>query len=187
MVIQGVIRRNKMIEKLSDYQKLAITTAQYPKKYKIIYPTFELVDETIEFKNARGREAQLLELGDCYWPLANLVNELELDINEIYDDSIDILKDTVFTDINMAIDGMVEAAAKICGRVKKWLRDEDTKELPSDDKMIEIEFQLTRFMTSVIYICGELQVPWQEVAQKNIDKLFSRKKRGKISGSGDHR
>lgn len=176
-----------MIEKLSDYQKLAITTATYPKKYKIIYPTFELIDETIEFKNAHGRNNQIKELGDCFWPYANLTNELKFDIDGLYEDAIDVLKDVIFENTNEAIDSMIEASAKVCGRVKKWLRDEDTKELPSDDKMIEIEFQLINFLAAMIYICGEFQVPWQEVAQINIDKLFDRKKRNKLSGSGDHR
>jgi hypothetical protein len=179
-----------MIKKFSDYQKLAVTTAKYPKKYKIIYPTFELIDETIEFKTAQGKDNQIKELGDCFWPFANLTNELALDIDGIYDEAIEVLKDDLFDDINDAIDAidsMVEASAKICGRVKKWLRDEDTKQPPSDDKMIEIEFQLIHFMAAMIYICGRLKVSWQEVAQINIDKLFSRKKRGKISGSGDNR
>jgi hypothetical protein len=39
----------------------------------------------------------------------------------------------------------------------------------------------------MLYICKELGCTWQEVAQKNIDKLFDRKQRGKIKGSGDNR
>ena len=176
-----------MIEKLSDYQKLAITTATYPKKYKIIYPTFELIDETIEFMNASGDKNQIKELGDCMWAFANLTHELEMDIDGLYEDAIESLRELVFEETTVASLAMVESSAKICGRVKKWLRDEDTKELPSVDKLMEIEFQLINFLAAMIYICGELQVPWQEVAQINIDKLFDRKKRNKLSGSGDSR
>jgi hypothetical protein len=144
--------------------------AKYPKKYKIIYPTFELIDETIEFKNAHGKGNQIKELGGCFLSFANLTNDLSLNIDGIYDEAIDVLKDDLFDDINMAIDSMVEASAKICGQIKKWLRDEDTKQLPSDDKMIEIEFQLIQFMAAMIYICGVLEVLWQEVAGIHFKK-----------------
>lgn len=175
------------IKTWADYQKQAITTATYPKKYKIIYPTFELIDESIEFKNAHGRNNQIKELGDCFWPFANLTNELKFDMDGLYEDATDVLGYITFENSNEAVDSMVESSAKICGRIKKWLRDEDTKELPSDDKMIEIEFQLINFLAAMLYICKELGAHWQEVAQMNLDKLFSRKKRGVLSGSGDNR
>ena len=36
-------------------------------------------------------------------------------------------------------------------------------------------------------ICTELGMTVEEVAEANLDKLFSRLKRGKISGEGDKR
>jgi hypothetical protein len=159
-----------MIEKLSDYQKLAITTATYPKKYKIIYPTFELIEKTIELKNARGRNNQLKEIGDCFYSFANLTNELKFDIDGLYEDALDALENVIFEDSIDAINSMIETSAKVCGRVKKWLRDEDTKKLPSDDKMIEIEFQIISFLAAMLYICKELGCTWQEVAQITLDE-----------------
>jgi hypothetical protein len=159
-----------MIEKLSDYQKLAITTATYPKKYKIIYPTFELIEKTIELKNACGKNNQIKELGNCFYSFANLTNELKFDIDGLYEDALDALENVIFEDSIDAINSMIETSAKVCGRVKKWLRDEDTKKLPSDDKMIEIEFQIISFLAAMLYICKELGCTWQEVAQITLDE-----------------
>jgi len=176
-----------MIKRLSDYQKLAITTATYPEQFKIIYPTLEMVDETQEFASAHGRDNEILELGDCFWPFANLVNELELDMESIYDDAIDSFREVLYTDKNDALSTMRAAAAQICGRVKKWLRDEDPDSLPSDEKMMDIEFSLISYLAAMLFICTELGVSWNTVTQLNIDKLFDRKNRDMIKGSGDNR
>ena len=164
-----------MIKRLSDYQKLAITTATYPEQFKIIYPTLEMVDETQEFASAHGRDKEILEIGDCFFPFANLVNELGLDIESIYDDAIDSFKDLVYGSMSDAINTMKEASAKICGRVKRWLMYDDTDELPSDEYIMDIEFSLIAYLSAMLYICSALEVTWQEVVQINIDKSYRKK------------
>jgi hypothetical protein len=166
----------------ADYQKKAMKTAIY--KEKIIYPTLGLVDESSEFFYSIGQKGQLKELGDCFWYVSALTYDIQSDINSIYDEVAEM--DPVFVNIKDAAINMITTAAKICGIVKKWRRDEETIE-PSDDKIIAIEFELVSYMESVNYICKEFGVQWQDVAQLNLDKLFDRKKRGKIKGSGDNR
>lgn len=166
----------------ADYQKKAITTAIY--KEKILYPTLGLVDESSEFFHSLGQKGQLKELGDCFWYVSALTYDIKSDINSIYEESIEM--EPIFTNLKDAAFNMIAAGAKICGIVKKWRRDEETIE-PSDDKVIAIEFELVSYMDSINYICKELGVRWQEVAQINLDKLFDRKKRNKIKGSGDDR
>jgi NTP pyrophosphatase (non-canonical NTP hydrolase) len=174
-----------MIKTWKDYQKQAITTAIYPKKAKFLYPVLGLVDESVEFYEKIGGEGQLLEAGDCYWYIANICNDLDFDINSIYENATE-LEAFEYVDIFDAGIDLIKCSAKICGITKKWLRDEG-KETPSEDKMMEIEYELSEYMAACLFICDSLKVTWQEVAEINLDKLFSRQSRGKLQGSGDER
>ena len=153
----------------ADYQKKAITTAIY--KEKILYPTLGLVDESAEFFQAIRQKGSLKKLGDCFFYLALLTYDIDSDINSIYEESYgeSIEMESIFTNITDAALNMMLAGAKICGIVKKWRRDGETIE-PSDDKVIAIEFELVSYMDSINYICNELKVQWQDVAQMNLEK-----------------
>src|SRR3989344_7470427 len=83
----------------TEYQKLALKTALFPKKYKIIYSAMGLGNEAGEVlgkikKWLRGddgngemseerRLALKKELGDVLWYLAVLARDLNLDLNDI--------------------------------------------------------------------------------------------------------
>lgn len=151
-----------------EYRKQAITTAIYPKKYKIIYPALGLVDESVEFYEKIDSKGQLAECGDCFWYVALLTNDLKFDINSIYEDATE--KDGFgYVDIYEAGIDLIRCSSKICGVVKKWLRDEKGA-LPSTDKQLDIEFELTEYMAALLYICDALQVHWSAIAQMNLDK-----------------
>jgi NTP pyrophosphatase (non-canonical NTP hydrolase) len=174
-----------MIKFWKEYQKQALTTAIYPKKAKILYPVFELINESVEFYEKIGEEGQIHELGDCFWAISSLCHDLNFDINSIYENATE--SDAFeYTDVWDASLDLINCSAKICGITKKWLRDEKTK-LPSDDKLMEIEYELSEYMAACFFICDSLKVTWKEVAQMNLDKLFSRQSRGKLHGSGDNR
>ncbi len=84
---------------LNEYQKKAISTAVYPKKYKIIYPAIGVGDEAGEVlgkvkKWMRGddgkgkmsterKEALIHELGDVLWYLAVLADDLDTSLDDI--------------------------------------------------------------------------------------------------------
>ena len=92
----------------TEYQKLALKTALFPKKYKIIYSAMGLGNEAGEVlgkvkKWLRGddgdgemsEERKLAlkdELGDVLWYLAVLARDLNLDLDEIAKLNIDKLK-----------------------------------------------------------------------------------------------
>ena len=90
-----------------EYQTLARTTAIYPKKYSIIYPTLGLCGEAGETsekikKWLRGggesltdEQLQLIrkELGDVLWYAANLAEDLGLSLDEIARENIEKLFD----------------------------------------------------------------------------------------------
>ena len=93
---------------LNEYQKKALTTAGYDKKYKIIYPALGLGNEAGEVlgkvkKWLRGddgegvisnerKEALKEELGDVLWYLAVLANDLGIDFDDVAQTNVDKLQ-----------------------------------------------------------------------------------------------
>jgi NTP pyrophosphatase (non-canonical NTP hydrolase) len=88
---------------MEDYQKLAITTAIYPKEFPlqgVVYTSLGLCGEAGEVaekvkKYIRdGGDAEHFkanisaELGDVLWYIANLANELNIDLSQIASDNI---------------------------------------------------------------------------------------------------
>ncbi|HEY7932782.1 MAG TPA: nucleoside triphosphate pyrophosphohydrolase family protein [Solirubrobacteraceae bacterium] len=82
---------------LSEYQRLARRTAQYPREAWLAYPALGLAGEAGEVAehakkairdddsqvSPERREAMAKELGDVLWYVAQLATELELDLDEI--------------------------------------------------------------------------------------------------------
>lgn len=81
--------------------------------------------------------------------------------------------------------GMVGEAGEVADKIKKVIRDkggvmdEETKE--------EISKELGDVLWYLAQLGTELGISFNEIAQKNLEKLLSRKERGVISGSGDNR
>lgn len=74
---------------------------------------------------------------------------------------------------------------EIQNRVKKIIRDSDG-EITDEIKDILIK-ELGDVLWYVAALCKELNTTMDDVAQKNLEKLFSRKDRGVLHGSGDNR
>ena len=81
--------------------------------------------------------------------------------------------------------GLVGEAGEVADKVKKILRDnhgvfdEVSKE--------SIKFELGDVLWYISQLSSELGYELEEVAHSNLQKLNSRKSRGKIQGSGDNR
>jgi len=81
--------------------------------------------------------------------------------------------------------GLVGEAGEIANKVKKIMRDSDGV---LDEGIIEtIVGELGDVLWYLSAICDELDVSLEDVADKNIEKLYGRKARGTIQGSGDTR
>ena len=81
--------------------------------------------------------------------------------------------------------GLAGESGEVAEKIKKVLRDKGGKiDKTTKD---EITKELGDVLWYVSQISTELGILLDEVASNNIDKLFSRKKRNKISGSGDNR
>ena len=81
--------------------------------------------------------------------------------------------------------GLLNEAGEFAGKIKKIFRDKDGKVSKKDREALKGE--LGDVLWYFTQVCTELDLTLEEVAESNLDKLFSRKKRGKISGEGDYR
>ena len=81
--------------------------------------------------------------------------------------------------------GLVGEAGEVAEKFKKIVRDKDG--IISDADKKEVTKELGDVMWYVSALSDYLGVSLDEVAQTNLDKLFSRRDRGVSRGSGDNR
>jgi NTP pyrophosphatase (non-canonical NTP hydrolase) len=81
--------------------------------------------------------------------------------------------------------GLVGEAGEVAEKVKKIYRDD--KGQVTDEKKQEIKKELGDVLWYTTQLATELGFSLEEVAQANLDKLFSRLDRGVLGGSGDNR
>ena len=89
--------------------------------------------------------------------------------------------------------GLVGEAGEVAEKVKKLYRDEQLS-LGGDPVMelniearIEVAKELGDVLWYVTAVASDLGFDLDEIATMNIDKLHSRKRRGRLRGSGDNR
>ena len=81
--------------------------------------------------------------------------------------------------------GLVGEAGEVADKVKKILRDK--KGVFDKNSKDAIKFELGDVLWYISQLASELGYELEEVANTNLQKLNSRKSRGKIQGSGDNR
>ena len=81
--------------------------------------------------------------------------------------------------------GLSSEAGEVCGKIKKILRDQDGEFTEKNNE--ELAAELGDVLRYISAIATDLGLDLNQIAQKNIDKLESRKNRNKIQGSGDNR
>lgn len=74
---------------------------------------------------------------------------------------------------------------EVQGKIKKILRDQAGN--ITDENREDLKKELGDVLWYVSAMCSELGLDMDEVAQSNINKLFDRKQRDKLTGSGDNR
>lgn len=163
---------------LNEYQKLTKETAIYPEEVKFAYLALGVNDEWVELvqKTEEGatKEAIIDELGDCWWYLARLSDELGIEL--------DSLLGTLDAELDPDIGGIITSCiGKMQGRVKKYLR--------GDYKVSELSGKVLEYMEAIAsgfeIMLGDY--PLEDVVQRNYDKLMSRKDRDVLRGDGDNR
>jgi len=81
--------------------------------------------------------------------------------------------------------GLTNEAGEVAGKIKKIFRDKSGIISEADRKALEGE--LGDVLWYLAQVCTELKISLDEVAEHNLEKLFSRLERDKISGDGDNR
>jgi NTP pyrophosphatase (non-canonical NTP hydrolase) len=82
--------------------------------------------------------------------------------------------------------GLTSEAGEVAGKVKKLIRDGEDVE-GFELKKIAIASEVGDVLWYCAMMAKEVGVPLGDIMQENLDKLRSRKERGKLSGSGDNR
>ena len=81
--------------------------------------------------------------------------------------------------------GLVNEAGEVAGKIKKIFRDKQG--VIGEAEREALKGELGDVLWYIAQVCTELNLPMDEVAQANIDKLLDRQARGKIQGDGDDR
>jgi NTP pyrophosphatase (non-canonical NTP hydrolase) len=81
--------------------------------------------------------------------------------------------------------GLVNEAGEFAGKIKKIFRDKDG--VISDQDRDALKSELGDVLWYLTQICTNLGITLEEVAEANLDKLFSRLERNQIQGDGDNR
>jgi NTP pyrophosphatase (non-canonical NTP hydrolase) len=81
--------------------------------------------------------------------------------------------------------GLAGEAGEVAEHAKKAIRDDAGK--VSDERRAAMSKELGDVLWYVAQLASELELSLEDVAKQNLEKLFSRQKRGVLSGSGDDR
>jgi NTP pyrophosphatase (non-canonical NTP hydrolase) len=81
--------------------------------------------------------------------------------------------------------GLAGEAGEVANKVKKILRDANGQ--LTEETRQKLLDELGDVLWYVAALCADLNADLDEVAQANIHKLFDRKARGVLGGSGDNR
>jgi len=81
--------------------------------------------------------------------------------------------------------GLTNEAGEVAGKIKKIFRDKSGVITAADRAALKGE--LGDVLWYLAQVCTELEISLDEVAEHNLEKLFSRLERGKIGGEGDNR
>lgn len=81
--------------------------------------------------------------------------------------------------------GLSGEAGEVAEKIKKVIRDKNG--VMDDESREMIKKELGDVLWYVAQLASELKLPLDDIAEKNIEKLYGRMERGKIGGSGDNR
>jgi NTP pyrophosphatase (non-canonical NTP hydrolase) len=116
-------------------------------------------------------------------------SKLKMKINDFDDYQKKCKKTAVYPQIGKnfvyPVLGLVGETGEVAEKIKKVIRDDGGK--LSDEKRQEIAKELGDVMWYMAQLSTELGLKLSDVIKANLEKLSSRKVRGKLHGSGDNR
>jgi len=130
------------------------------------------------------------EIGDVFWYLSQVCMELDTPMSHL----LDIIPEysttrKIVNDPNSIKSSLMLTLSIWSGRVnditKKLLRD-SKGHMPPKTKETILE-NCAKIYNALVAICAIIDAPFEYVLAKNTEKLFSRKERNTLTGSGDNR
>lgn len=188
---------------LKEYQTAARTTAIYleSESATMIYPALGLVGECGEVAekikklirdddgemSPERKDAIKKELGDVMWYCANVCCDTDHDLRMIYKmrcaSITHRIRGLTLPRMVLLMNRHASLAAQL---LEKWCYTYNQR-LTERDRFTELPSHMTHIVTCVEEMSIRCGFTIEEVCAANIDKLFSRLKRGKIKGKGDNR
>jgi NTP pyrophosphatase (non-canonical NTP hydrolase) len=196
--------------KIAEYAEKSRSVALYHDKSPMAnftYPALglagevgELIDKMTDmpegaFPHAETAVAIIKEAGDVLWYINNTALDMGLELTDPIDDlTLDIPRD-LFEYLPVLVDRsddhrpiahrMSIHAGRVAEVAKKMIRD-TSGEMPVEKRTV-VYASLCELLIGLCDVCDGLNITMDDVASGNIDKLFSRRDRGTLSGSGDNR
>jgi len=81
--------------------------------------------------------------------------------------------------------GLAGEAGEVAEHAKKAIRDDGG--MIGDERRAAISKELGDVLWYLTQLASELGLELEDIARENLEKLFSRQRRGMLSGSGDDR
>jgi len=81
--------------------------------------------------------------------------------------------------------GLSNESGEVAGKIKKIIRDKNS--IMSEEDKLEISKELGDVLWYIAQMASEINIPLNDIAKDNLEKLKDRMKRGVIQGSGDNR
>ena len=112
-------------------------------------------------------------------------NFLKISLNRFLENHPDTPDDVKLL-LAVAYDGLgLGEAGEVQGKIKKIIRDDGGNITP--EHIEAIAFEIGDIMWYMASLCDNLGISLEDVANKNINKLKSRRDRNTLHGSGDNR
>jgi hypothetical protein len=191
---------------VADYFKDARSTAIYPDHARFFYPVLGLVGEMGEFvakfdvmvdrMSTVKPSVELLQLeaGDVLWYIANTLLDLGLDASIFVEHctgrvspgpaTFDLTSRFLLRERLKA--NVLASLGRISEVAKKALRDNNSQ-VKTEKKGLVLNEVCNVFAALCVAVELIPDISMDSVARANIEKLFSRKERGVLQGSGDNR
>lgn len=192
--------------KISEYMTKSRSTAIFPEGLKFFYPTMgligeigETIDKITRLHVPSNKMDITKELGDILWYLVNAIADADsaVGMSDIVYDVTDQLctvghsftelgtKLVAAEDTRSVFIRLLVYGGRIAEIAKKTLRDTDGV-IPLN-KHSELRSSFGEVLLCLFDICAQWSINMDDVAQANMVKLFSRRDRGVLGGSGDNR
>jgi NTP pyrophosphatase (non-canonical NTP hydrolase) len=192
---------------LKEYQEKARSTAIYHvgEDYSVcismIYPGLGLVGECGEvaekikklYRDDNGvltekrKEALKKELGDCCWYLSNLCSDTDSDLQTCYEmkrsSQTHRVREMKWPQLVLH---MNRCASIVAEALESWYYQYDCR-LGERSRFVAITHNVTEILVCIEELANRCDGTLEDIYTTNIEKLLSRKARGKLKGDGDNR